>query len=82
MTPNATAERSLSTSIAAIVAALITTGMTSAYSHTATLLGGSVASLMLAGCAILSPHARAYLFFLFGAIALMVLALVSADSRC
>jgi O-antigen ligase len=79
MTPNASAERSVSTTIAAIVAALITTGMTSAYSHTATLLGGSVASLMLAGCAILSPHARAYLFFLFGAIALMVLALVSAE---
>lgn len=79
MTPNATAERSVSTTIAAIAAALITTGMTSAVSHTATLLGGSVASLMFAGCAVLSPHARAYLFFLFGTIALMVLSLVSAE---
>jgi O-antigen ligase len=79
MTPNATTERSISTTIAAIVAALITTGMTSAVSHTATLLGGSVASLMLAGCAVLSANARAYLFFLFGTIALMVLALVSAE---
>lgn len=79
MTRETTAGQSVSTTIAALVAALITTGMTSAVSHAATLLGGSVASLMLAGCAVLSANARAYLFFLFGTVALMVLALVSAE---
>ncbi len=69
----------MSTTIAAIIAALITTGMTSAVSHTATLLGGSAASLALAGCAILSRNARVYPVFLFGTISLCVLVLVSSE---
>ena len=69
----------MSTTIAAIIATLITTGMTSAVSHTATLIGGSLASLMLAGCTVLSRNARVYPVFLVGTIALSVLVLVSSE---
>jgi hypothetical protein len=69
----------MSTTIAAIIATLITTGMTSAVSHTATLIGGSLASLMLAGCTVLSRNARVYPVFLLGTIALSVLVLVSSE---
>ena len=69
----------MSTTIAAIIATLITTGMTSAVSHTATLIGGSLASLMLAGCTVLSRNARVYPVFMFGTIALSVLVLVSSE---
>jgi len=71
----------MSTTIAAIIATLITTGMTSAVSHTATLIGGSLACLVLAGCTLLSRNARIYPVFLFGTIALCALSLVSAESN-
>lgn len=71
----------MSTTIAAIIATLITTGMSSAVSHTATLLGGSAASLMLAGCSLLSKNARVYPVYLFGTISMAVLVLVSAEAN-
>lgn len=71
----------MSTTIAAIIATLITTGMTSAVSHTATIIGGSGASLMLGICTLLSRNARIYPVFLFGTIALAVLALISSEAN-
>ena len=71
----------MSTTIAVFIATLITTGMTSAVSHELTLLGGSFASLLFAVCALVSRNAQVFPAFLFGAIALSALALVSAESN-
>lgn len=71
----------MSTTIAVLIATLITTGMTSAVSHELTLLGGSVASLLFAICALVSRNAQVFPVFLFGAIAMSALALVSAESN-
>ena len=70
----------MSTTIAAIIATLITTGMTSAVSHQFTLVGGSVAAVMFAISALVSRNVRIYPVFFFGAVALSVIALVSAEA--
>lgn len=69
----------MSTTIVAFLAALITTGMTSAVSHSMTLLGGCAASLLLAFCSLLSPAARIHLPFLLCTSAMCILALLSAE---
>jgi O-antigen ligase len=69
----------MSTTIAALIATLIATGMTSAVSHQFTLLGGCGASLIFAGFALVSRDARIAPTFLIGSLALAVLALVSSE---
>ncbi|HRA87811.1 MAG TPA: O-antigen ligase family protein [Planctomycetaceae bacterium] len=71
----------MSTTVAAIIATLMTSGMTSAVSHQFTMIGGSAAAVLLAGCALVRSNSQVYLAFLFGAIVLSVLALLSSESN-
>ncbi len=71
----------MSTTVAAIIATLITTGMTSAVSHDFTMLGASAAAVLMTGCALVRSNSQVYFPFLFGAIALSVLALLSSESN-
>ncbi len=71
----------MSTTVAALLATLITTGMTSAVSHQFTLVGGSAAAVAFAFCALVSPKVKMYPLFLFGSLALCVIALVSSESN-
>ena len=71
----------MSTPIAALLATLITTGMTSAVSHQFTLVGGCAAAIAFAFCSMLSPRATIHPFYLFGAVAMAMLALVSSESN-
>lgn len=70
----------MSTTIAALIATLITTGMTSAISHPLTLLGGAGVSLAFGACGALSRDARLYPVHFFGALALCTLALLSSEA--
>lgn len=69
----------MSTTVAALIATLIVTGMSSAVSHTLTLVGGAVGCVILACSSLLSRDAKIYPFFIFGTVALAILALVSSE---
>lgn len=71
----------MSTTIAAFIATLITTGMTSAVSHDFTIVGGSVAAVIFAASAVVRSNVKVYPVFLFGTISLTVLALVSSEAN-
>jgi len=79
---NRTTESAMSTTIAAFIATLIVTGMTSAVSHDITTVGGSAVALVFGCSALLSRRAAISPAFLFGAIAMSVLALVSSEANC
>jgi len=69
----------MSTTLAAAIATLIATGMTSAFSHEFTLLAGSGVSMILGAFALVSRDARLYPTFLLGAVAMSAIALVSSE---
>lgn len=71
----------MSTTIAAIIATLITTGMTSAVSHDFTLVGGSLATGLFAASVVVRRNASVYPLFLLGTFAMVVLALVSSEAN-
>ncbi len=71
----------MSTTIAALFAALIITGMTSAVSHDFTAIGGSTICVMLACTSLVSRNAIVYPAFLFGAFAMSAIALVSSEAN-
>ncbi len=69
----------MSTTVAAIIATLITTGMTSAVSHDLTILGGSVLAIIFAASIVVRKDAKVYPVFLIGAILMVIIALVSSE---
>lgn len=69
----------MSTTVAALFATLIATGMTSAVHHQWGLIGGSAASLLFGLAAMFSRNASIYPTFLLGSIAMSILALISAE---
>ena len=71
----------MSTTIAAFLATLIATGMTSAVSHDFTLVGGSIATVILASSTVVRRNVSVYPVFLLGAISMIVIALVSSEAR-
>ncbi len=71
----------MSTTIAALFATLITTGMTSAVSHDFTLVGGSIATVIFAASTIVRRDASVYPAFLIGAFLMVVIALVSSEAN-
>ncbi|MFN9718087.1 MAG: O-antigen ligase family protein [Planctomycetota bacterium] len=71
----------MSTTIAAIIATLITTGMTSAVSHQFTQIGGCVAAVILTVINLLSRNARIYPTFLFGSLSMCVIVLLSSEAN-
>ncbi len=71
----------MSTTIAALFATMITTGMTSAVSHDFTIVGGSLATVIFAATTIVRRDASVYPAFLIGAIAMIVIALVSSEAN-
>ena len=71
----------MSTTIAALIAALITTGMTSLVSHDLTLVGGSIAAVVLAASTVVQRNVTVYPAFLLGTIAMTVIALVSSETN-
>jgi O-antigen ligase len=69
--------------LAAILAAFLTTGMSSYISHPLTVVGSCVVCLIMAGFAIVHPASRVHPVFLLGGLAMAVLALLSAEAnRC
>ena len=71
----------MSTTIAAIIATLIITGMSSAVSHDITVIGGSAASLIFGCVGLVSRNASIHLPFFFGAFAMSVIALISSEAN-
>ena len=71
----------MSTTIAAIIATLITTGMTSAVSHDFTLVGGSLATGLFAGFVVVRRNASVYPLFMLGTFAAVILALLSSEAN-
>jgi len=71
----------MSTTIAAFFATLITTGMTSAVSHDFTIVGGCIATVIFAASTVVRRDVSVYPAFLIGAIAMVVLALVSSEAN-
>ena len=71
----------MSTTVAAIIATLITTGMTSAVSHDLTILGGSVLAIIFAASIVVRKDAKVYPVFLIGAILMVIIALVSSEAN-
>jgi O-antigen ligase len=71
----------MSTTIAAFIASMITTGMTSAVSHDFTLVGGSIATVIFAASIIVRPDASIYPAFLIGSFSMVVIALVSSEAN-
>jgi len=71
----------MSRTLAALAATLIATGMTSAVSHEFTLLGGCGAAMLFAMLALFNQDSRIYPTFLFGAIALSAIALISSEAN-
>ncbi|MCA9010201.1 MAG: O-antigen ligase family protein [Planctomycetaceae bacterium] len=69
----------MSTTIAAVLAALITTGLTSAVSHEFTIVGGSMAAVLFAVSTVVQRNVTVYTTFLFGAICMVMIALVSSE---
>lgn len=69
----------MSTTIAALIATLITTGMTSAVSHDFTLVGGSFATALFSMSILIRRNASAYPVLLVAALAMIVIALVSSE---
>ena len=71
----------MSTTIAALFATLITTGMTSAVSHDFTIVGGSLATVIFAASIIVRRNASVYPVFLIGTISMVIIALVSSEAN-
>lgn len=71
----------MSTTLAALFATLISTGMTSAVSHDFTLVGGSMATVIFAASTIVRRDASVYPAFLIGAFLMVVIALVSSEAN-
>jgi hypothetical protein len=71
----------MSTTVAAFFATLITTGMTSAVSHDFTLVGGSIATVILAASIVVRRDVSVYPAFLIGAFVMVVIALVSSEAN-
>jgi len=71
----------MSTTIAAFIAALITSGMTSFVSHDLTLVGGSIAAVIFAASTVVQRNVIIYPAFLLGTIAMTVIALVSSETN-
>lgn len=71
----------MSTTIAAFIATMITTGMTSAVLHEFTLVGGSVAAVIFAASTIVRRDASVYPAFLIGVFLMVVIALVSSEAN-
>ena len=71
----------MSTTIAALFATLITTGMTSAVSHDITIVGGSIVTVIFAASTIVRRDASVYPVFLIGTISMVVIALVSSEAN-
>ncbi|MEY3458869.1 MAG: O-Antigen ligase [Planctomycetota bacterium] len=71
------------TILAALFAAFLTTGMSSSVSHVLTMVGGCVASLIMAGYAMVHPGSRVHPTFLLCGVGMAILALLSAEAnRC
>ncbi|MEY3173279.1 MAG: O-Antigen ligase [Planctomycetota bacterium] len=71
----------MSITIAAFLAAMLATGMSSAISHPLTMVGGCAVSLLMAGFAIVRPDTRVHGLFIFCSVGMAVLALVSAEAN-
>lgn len=71
----------MSTTVAAIIATLIVTGMTSAVSHDLTILGGCIAALIFAASTVVRKNPSVYPLFLVGAFLMVVIALVSSEAN-
>ncbi|MFM7036934.1 MAG: O-antigen ligase family protein [Planctomycetaceae bacterium] len=71
----------MSTTIAAFLAAMLATGMSSAISHPLTLVGGGVAAVMMGVCAMVQTDAKLHMTFIFGSLGMAVLALLSAEAN-
>ena len=71
----------MSTTIAALFATLITTGMTSAVSHDFTIVGGSIATVIFAASTVVRRDASVYPVFLIGTISMVLIALVSSEAN-
>ena len=71
----------MSTTIAAFLAAMLATGMSSAISHPLTLVGGGVAAVMMGVCAMVQTDAKVHMTFIFGSLGMAVLALLSAEAN-
>lgn len=71
----------MSTTLAAFIAALITSGMTSFVSHDLTLVGGSIMAVVFAATAVVQRNVSVYPAFLLGTILMTVIALVSSESN-
>lgn len=67
--------------LAAILAAFLTTGMSSYISHPLTVVGGCVVCLIMAGFAIIHPASKVHPVFLFCGLAMAVLTLLSAEAN-
>jgi O-antigen ligase len=71
----------MSTTIAAFLASLITTGATSAVSHEFTVVGGSCVTVIFALTNLFQQRVNLYPAFLFGAVAMIIIALISAEAN-
>jgi O-antigen ligase len=71
----------MSTTIAALIATLITTGMTSYVSHEMTLVGGAVLAVLVACAAVLHRSVIIHPVFLLGTIAMTLICLVSSEKN-
>jgi O-antigen ligase len=71
----------MSTTIAAFLAAMLATGMSSAISHPLTLVGGGVAAVMMGVCAMVQTDAKLHMTFILGSLGMAVLSLLSAEAN-
>jgi O-antigen ligase len=71
----------MSLTITAMIAALLTTGITSLVAHKLTLLAGAAAAALFGCLSLLSRNGRVYPVFVIGPLVLCVLCLVSAEQN-
>lgn len=71
----------MSLTVAALIASLLVTGLTSLASHQVTLIGGAAASLLFGFLGVLNSNGRLHLVFLFGPLLLCGLCLISTESN-
>lgn len=71
----------MSLTVAALIASLLVTGLTSLASHQVTLIGGAAASLLFGFLGALNSNGRLHLVFLFGPLVLCALCLISTESN-
>jgi hypothetical protein len=67
--------------ITAMLAALLTTGLTSLAAHKLTLLGGAAAAVVFGFLSLLSRHGRVHPLFVFAPLTLCVICLISAEQN-